>query len=99
MNLLEGHTFREIFYDVFLPLLNEIGLLWQTNTISPAHEHYLSVHIKQKILLNIEKLQNLEPKPNTKTFVLYLLHFTKLKVFLLLAPPAVYRHIFYHKQK
>lgn len=72
MNLLEGHTFREIFYDVFIPLLNELGLLWQTNTISPAHEHFLSVHIKQKILLNIEKLQNLEPKPSTKTFVLYL---------------------------
>jgi len=72
MNLLEGHTFRDIFYDVFLPLLNEIGLLWQTNTISPAHEHFLSIHIKQKILLNIEKLQNLEPKPSIKTFVLYL---------------------------
>lgn len=72
MNLLEGHTFRDIFYDVFIPLLNELGLLWQTNTITPAHEHFLSVHIKQKILLNIEKLQNLEPKPNTKTFVLYL---------------------------
>lgn len=72
MNLLEGHTFRDIFYDVFIPLLNEIGLLWQTNTISPAHEHFLSIHIKQKILLNIEKLQNLKPKPNTRTFVLYL---------------------------
>ena len=72
MNLLEGHTFRDIFYEVFIPLLNELGLLWQTNTISIAHEHFLSIHIKQKILLNIEKLQNLEPKPETKTFVLYL---------------------------
>lgn len=72
MNLLEGHTFRDIFYDVFIPLLNELGLLWQTNTITPAHEHFISVHIKQKILLNIEKLQNLEPKPTTRTFVLYL---------------------------
>ena len=72
MNLLEGNTFRDIFYDVFIPLLNELGLLWQTNTITPAHEHFLSVHIKQKILLNIEKLQNLEPKPITRTFVLYL---------------------------
>ena len=72
MNLLEGNTFRDIFYDIFIPLLNELGLLWQTNTITPAHEHFLSVHIKQKILLNIEKLQNLEPKPKTRTFVLYL---------------------------
>ena len=71
-NLLENKTFSEIFYDVFLPLLNEIGLLWQTNTITPAHEHFLSVHIKQKILLNTERLQLLEPKPVSKTFVLFL---------------------------
>jgi len=72
MNLLERYTFREIFYDIFIPLLNEMGLLWQTNTISPAHEHFISVRIKQKILLNIEKLQSLEPKPATRTFVLFL---------------------------
>ncbi|WP_136479810.1 MerR family transcriptional regulator [Cognatitamlana onchidii] len=71
-NLLENKTFSEIFYSVFLPLLNEIGLLWQTNTITPAHEHFLSIHIKQKILLNIERLQLLEPKPVSKTFVLFL---------------------------
>lgn len=71
-NLLENKTFSEIFYTVFLPLLNEIGLLWQTNTITPAHEHFLSVHIKQKILINTERLQSLEPKPNSKTFVLFL---------------------------
>ncbi|WP_034040947.1 MerR family transcriptional regulator [Wocania ichthyoenteri] len=71
-NLLENKTFSEIFYTVFLPLLNEIGLLWQTSTITPAHEHFLSIHIKQKILLNIERLQSLEPKPKSKTFVLFL---------------------------
>jgi len=71
-NLIENKTFSDIFYTVFLPLLNEIGLLWQTNTITPAHEHFLSVHIKQKILLNIEKLQSLEPKPVTKSYVLFL---------------------------
>ncbi|MFD2726196.1 MerR family transcriptional regulator [Hyunsoonleella rubra] len=71
-NLIENKSFDTIFYDVFLPLLNEIGLLWQTSTITPAHEHFLSVHIKQKILLNIERLQILEPKPVTKTFILFL---------------------------
>jgi MerR family transcriptional regulator, light-induced transcriptional regulator len=71
-HLIEKKTFSDIFYNVFLPLLNEIGLLWQTNTITPAHEHFLSVHIKQKILINIESLQSLEPKPKSKTFVLFL---------------------------
>lgn len=71
-HLIEKKTFSDIFYNVFLPLLNDIGLLWQTNTITPAHEHFLSVHIKQKILINIESLQSLEPKPSSKTFVLFL---------------------------
>jgi methanogenic corrinoid protein MtbC1 len=71
-NLLDEKSFRDIFYDIFVPLLNEIGMLWQTDTITPAHEHFLSIHIKQKILVNIEKLQSLEPKPEAKTFVLFL---------------------------
>lgn len=71
-NLISSKSFKDIFYDVFLPLLNEIGLLWQTDTITPAHEHFLTSHMKQKILLNIERLQSLEPKPLSKTFILYL---------------------------
>lgn len=71
-SLLEKKTFSDIFYTVFIPLLNDIGLLWQTNTITPAHEHFISVLIKQKILINIENLQSLNPKPNTKTFILFL---------------------------
>ncbi len=71
-NLLETKSFSDIFYSVFLPLLHEVGLLWQTNTITPAHEHFLSIHIKQKIMLNIERLQILEPTPVSKTYVLFL---------------------------
>ena len=35
-------TFREIFNQIFIPLLNELGLLWQTDTISPSHEHFIT---------------------------------------------------------
>ncbi len=71
-DLLTKKTFKEIFYDAFVPLLNEIGLLWQTDTITPAHEHFISTRIKQKILLNIEKSQD-APKNNCKkTFVFFL---------------------------
>lgn len=65
-------TFREIFQQVFLPLLDEIGLLWQTDTISPAHEHFISYLIRQKIILNSEKLQVLNPVRTDKVFVLSL---------------------------
>ena len=70
--LLSEKTFREIFYDVFIPLMNEIGLLWQTDTITPAHEHFITYLIKQKVLINTEKLQTVEPINTDKIFVLYL---------------------------
>ncbi len=70
--LLSEKSFREIFYDVIIPLMSEVGLLWQTDTISPAHEHFLSYLIKQKLLLHTEKVQILEPTNNSRIFVLYL---------------------------
>ena len=71
-SLLEEKSFRTIFYEVFIPLLFDLGMLWQTNTISPSHEHFLTVHIKQKILIHIERLQSTDPRPSTKTVVLFL---------------------------
>lgn len=71
-NLLSEKSFREIFYEVFIPLMNEIGLLWQTGTITPAQEHFVSYLIKQKLLVNTEKIQILEPTRTDKIFVLYL---------------------------
>ncbi|RKS02223.1 MULTISPECIES: MerR family transcriptional regulator [unclassified Flavobacterium] len=70
--LLSEKSFREIFYEVFIPLIQEIGLLWQTDTITPAHEHFISYLIKQKILTNTEKVQTLEPTQPDRVFVLYL---------------------------
>ncbi|MDC0371731.1 MerR family transcriptional regulator [Flavobacteriaceae bacterium] len=71
-SLLEEKSFRTIFYEVFIPLLFDLGMLWQTNTISPSHEHFLTIHIKQKILVHIERLQSTDPRPSTKTVVLFL---------------------------
>lgn len=71
-NLLSQKTFREVFYEVIIPLMNEIGLLWQSGTVSPAQEHFISFLIKQKLLINTEKVQILEPTRSDKVFVLYL---------------------------
>jgi methanogenic corrinoid protein MtbC1 len=70
--LLSEKSFREVFYQVFIPLMNEIGLLWQSDTITPAHEHFISYLIKQKLLINTEKLQILKPTNDERVFVLYL---------------------------
>lgn len=70
--LLSEKSFKEIFHDVVIPLMNEIGFLWQTDTITPAHEHFISYLIKQKLLINTEKIQVLEPTKTDKLFILYL---------------------------
>jgi hypothetical protein len=71
-SLLSEKSFREIFHEFFLPLLEEIGYLWQTDTITPAHEHFMSTLIKQKIASNTERLQLEPPTKTDRVFVLYL---------------------------
>ncbi|MDI5898355.1 MerR family transcriptional regulator [Flavobacterium yafengii] len=70
--LIAEKSFKEIFLQVFIPLMNELGLLWQSDTITPAHEHFISYLIKQKLLINTEKLQVLKQTKNDKVFVLSL---------------------------
>ncbi|MCA0153276.1 MerR family transcriptional regulator [Winogradskyella vincentii] len=71
-SLLKEKAFDEIFYEIFIPLLTEIGLLWQTDTITPAHEHFLTSLLRQKILINTEKVQSQQINDSKKAFVLYL---------------------------
>lgn len=70
--LLSEKSFREVFTEIFIPLMNEIGILWQTGTITPSHEHFISYLIRQKLLSSIEQLQILEPAKKDKVFILYL---------------------------
>jgi DNA-binding transcriptional MerR regulator len=70
--LLSEKSFREVFYEVFIPLMEEIGFLWQAETITPAHEHFISYLIKLKLLTNTEKIQSEKATKEDRLFVLYL---------------------------
>ncbi len=70
--LMEKMSFGEIYQSIFTPLMIELGVLWQTNSISPSHEHFVTSLIKQKIHSLCEKLQENQPLNANKTFVLYL---------------------------
>lgn len=70
--LLASKSFREIFMEIFIPFLEYIGLLWQTKSIKPAHEHFISNLIIQKIQANIEKNQSINYKKSDRVFVLFL---------------------------
>lgn len=68
----KSKSFEEIFYDVFIPLLDEIGFLWQTETLKPVHEHFISSLIRQKLFSEIEKAQKNVNFSNEEVYVLYL---------------------------
>ncbi|MEN8927980.1 MAG: B12-binding domain-containing protein, partial [Flavobacteriales bacterium] len=68
--LLATNSFRDVFLTEFLALLGEIGNLWTTNTIDPMHERFISTLIKQKILVNIERVQT-NQEADGKVFVLF----------------------------
>mgnify|MGYP001627151892 CR=1 FL=1 len=45
-------TITEVVY----PFLEKIGVMWQTGTITPAHEHFISNLIRQKLITAIASL-------------------------------------------
>lgn len=65
-------SFREIFHQVFLPFLEQIGMLWQTDTIKPIHEHYIVDLIKQKLYLNLAEIKRDFKATSNKLYVLFL---------------------------
>lgn len=68
----QRHSFQDIFQNYFLPFLYELGLLWQTNIINPAHEHFISHLIKQKILIQSEKIVLSASGEKKSRYVLFL---------------------------
>ncbi|MCG2459503.1 MerR family transcriptional regulator [Flavobacteriaceae bacterium F89] len=65
-------SFRDIFSSILIPLLNQLGILWQTDSIHTSHEHFMAGLIRQKIIANTEKLQLTGPTGKDRTFVLFL---------------------------
>lgn len=70
--LVAEKSFREIFKDYFVPLLQELGYLWQTNTIGTTHEHFITNLIKQKVYTHTEKVNGAQQTDPNRIFVLFL---------------------------
>ncbi len=62
--------FESTILDLIYPFLEKIGVLWQTNNIQPAHEHFISCLIRQKIISAINAIDT--PKTAEVDFLLYL---------------------------
>ena len=56
------YSFEDIFINVFIPLFERIGMLWQTNSIQPANEYFISNLVRQKIYVEIENVDIIKPE-------------------------------------
>ena len=71
--LLENNGFEYVFFKIFVPLMNELGILWQTGAICPSHEHFVTSLIKQKIHVQTEKVQKKKSlEVSSPKFVIFL---------------------------
>jgi DNA-binding transcriptional MerR regulator len=51
-----AHGFPALVERIYVPLLERIGVLWQTSSICPAHEHFVSNLIRQDLIAATEAL-------------------------------------------
>ncbi|WP_242928541.1 MerR family transcriptional regulator [Pontibacter vulgaris] len=63
--------FSETMDQVIYPFLHKIGILWQTGNISPAHEHFVSNLVRQKLIVAIDG-QVVRRQKDAPTYLLYL---------------------------
>ncbi len=57
--------------NIINPFFSKIGILWQTGAISPAHEHFISNLVRQKIIVAIDGLAS-DVTSSKYSFLLFL---------------------------
>jgi DNA-binding transcriptional MerR regulator len=67
-NLFLRFGFESTVTEIVYPFLEKIGVLWQTEHITPAHEHFISNLIRQKLIVAIDGLP-LPPKTSRKVLL------------------------------
>jgi MerR family transcriptional regulator, light-induced transcriptional regulator len=65
------HGLEKTVLEVFLPFLSQIGVLWLTNSICPAQEHFISHLMRQVLNSAVDCLQE-DLKSDAPIAVLYL---------------------------
>jgi DNA-binding transcriptional MerR regulator len=71
MKLVEQHGIEDTFTNFLVPFLERIGVMWLTDSISVAQEHFISMLIRQRLTVEIDKLQY-STNEFSKTALLYL---------------------------
>jgi methanogenic corrinoid protein MtbC1 len=61
--------FEQTMLNIIYPFMSKIGVLWQTGAINPAHEHFISNLVRQKLIVAIDGQIS---QRGGKKFLLYL---------------------------
>ncbi|MDX2285264.1 MAG: MerR family transcriptional regulator [Bacteroidia bacterium] len=63
--------FENTMMNIVYPFLGKIGILWQTGSINPAHEHFITSLVRQKLIVAIDG-QVTSQNPNARRYLLFL---------------------------
>jgi len=63
--------FENTMMNIVYPFLAQIGIMWQTGSINPAHEHFITSLIRQKLIVAIDG-QISPQNPKAKKYALFL---------------------------
>jgi|688.fasta_scaffold16081_4 DNA-binding transcriptional MerR regulator len=69
--LVDEHGIESTFTNFLVPFLERIGVMWLTDSISVAQEHFISMLIRQRLTVEIDKIRYTQDA-NSKAAVLYL---------------------------
>lgn len=69
--LIERHGMVRTATEVIFPFMIKVGWMWQVGTLNPAHEHFASNIIRQKMITAINGLPD-KVDDNAKRFLLFL---------------------------
>ena len=61
--------FEKVMMDIIYPFMRKIGILWLTNSINPAQEHFITHLVRQKLIVAIDQT---EVSENGPLFLLFL---------------------------
>ncbi len=86
--IISNNTLRFGFEDtvikIIIPFFERVGVLWQTGTIRPAQEHFISNLIRQKVIVAIDA-QVVPKRPDIPRYLLFLPEYETHELSLLFA--------------
>ncbi|SDM57374.1 MerR HTH family regulatory protein [Daejeonella rubra] len=61
---------KDAYMKVIYPMMERIGLMWATNSLPTAHEHFISNIVRQKLLAVLDSI--VAPDPASESWLLFL---------------------------